>query len=1144
MTIYFSIIPKVLVASFVLSLVEGNMAGEGITERGTTVIGRTVPDFGKTYHVKGVMFLPHAEIEESFEAWYDYEGNRSRIDYRDSTVQTFLIGNDLEHGAIYKITPIIPPSVIKCYQLKGTEEEPIKPQSAMPDLQGFDFENMEEHKGVQCEVWKKVTEVGHKMNTYRLWIERPEESSISTIPHRFEMTSFNTLLGAHNDKYIIEYSDFTSETEPHIFTPPEGMACEEFPDPPEEHQILANPMQDYMSTHPVSHAHRMFYHFKQKFDRQYKSEKENEERENYFVQTFRFIQSTNRAGLSFSVGINDRADWSKEEKRKWCYFTPCGVFSLDLCFCSVLLVSERKLNDATPVLGRTPPYFGNKYHVKGLLLLPHSKIEEPFEAWYDHEGNRSRIDYRNGTVRTFLLGNNLDHGSIYKITPILPPSVIKCYQLNGTKEHPIKPQEPMPDSQGFEFEKMEELKGVQCEVWKKITEFGHKKNTYRMWITRPEGSVFPTIPHRFEMTGFNSLLGAHNDKYTIDYSDFKTDSEPDFFSPPLGMTCEAFPDPHDEHQVLANPMQDYVSTHPVSHGHKLFGKFKEEFERKYKDEKENEERENYFLHTFRFVHSNNRAGYTYSVDCMPFDGRTVPEFGKMYHVKGLISLPYAEIKEPFEAWYDLKQKRSRIDYYHGQVSTFFLGNYLAYGTVYKITPVTTETEFNTMKCFQLNGTKEDPIQPQIAVPDVQGFEFEKIEYYRGILCEVWKNVTQFGHKKNTYRLWVTRPESNDSPATPQHYEMMGYNTLLGSHYDKYIVDYSDFSPEVDKEIFNLPGGMSCGNFPGPGVEHHLLANPIQDIMHTSPVGHAHRMFGHYKEKFNRQYENEEEHEEREHNFLHNIRYVHSKNRAGLSFSLSLNHLADRSQEELYMMRGRKKTHVHRKAQPFPTEILSIATPDSVDWRLYGAVTPVKDQAVCGSCWSFATTGTLEGALFLKTGQLTSLSQQMLVDCTWGFGNNGCDGGEEWRAFEWMMKHGGISTAETYGGYMGMNGLCHYNKSSMVAQLSSYTNVTSGDAAALKAAIFKFGPAAVSIDAAHRSFTFYSNGVYYEPECKNGPDDLDHAVLAVGYGTLNNESYWLVKNSWSTYWGNDGYVLMSMKDNNCGVATDATYVTLI
>lgn len=145
-----------------------------------------------------------------------------------------------------------------------------------------------------------------------------------------------------------------------------------------------------------------------------------------------------------------------------------------------------------------------------------------------------------------------------------------------------------------------------------------------------------------------------------------------------------------------------------------------------------------------------------------------------------------------------------------------------------------------------------------------------------------------------------------------------------------------------------------------------------------------------------------------------------------------------------------------------------------------------------------------------------------------------------------------------------------NSSQLTAHIKSYTNVTSGDAEALKLALYKNGPVAVSIDASHKSFVFYSHGVYYEPACGeftctsartflqqslsstetcvwcfsgNTTDDLDHAVLAVGYGTMNNKPYWLVKNSWSTYWGNDGYILMSMENNNCGVTTDATYVTL-
>jgi len=527
---------------------------------------------------------------------------------------------------------------------------------------------------------------------------------------------------------------------------------------------------------------------------------------------------------------------------------------------------------------------------------------------------------------------------------------------------------------------------------------------------------------------------------------------------------------------------------------------------------------------------------------------SLPDFGKTYHVKGVINLPYAEIKEPFEAWFDLPLKSSRIDYYHGQVSTYQLGAEQASGTSYKITPETTELELNVMKCFQVNGTKNETVRPQGSLPDTQGFQFLRREYYGGSLCEVWQNVSTFGHKKNTYTLWVTRSEAGtdgkEEPATPIHYEMMGYNTLLGSHYDKYLVDYKEFSIHLDPKVFSLPDGMNCGPFPGPGVEHHLLANPMKDLIHTSSPGHAQRVFSHFKDKFQRSYNDEREHEKREHAFIHNLRYVHSKNRAGLSFSLALNSMSDRTMSELTVMRGRRRGKTPNRGLPFPVKSYEgVQVPDSLDWRLYGAVTPVKDQAVCGSCWSFATTGAVEGALFLKTGELQVLSQQVLVDCSWGFGNNGCDGGEEWRAYEWIMKHGGIATVETYGAYMGMNGLCHMNASQLTARVKSYTNVTSGDAEALKLALFKNGPVAVSIDASHRSFTFYSNGVYYEPACGNKTDELDHAVLAVGYGTLKGEPYWLVKNSWSTYWGNDGYILMSMKDNNCGVATDATYVTL-
>ncbi|KAL8220713.1 UNVERIFIED_CONTAM: hypothetical protein K2H54_053094 [Gekko kuhli] len=343
-----------------------------------------------------------------------------------------------------------------------------------------------------------------------------------------------------------------------------------------------------------------------------------------------------------------------------------------------------------------------------------------------------------------------------------------------------------------------------------------------------------------------------------------------------------------------------------------------------------------------------------------------------------------------------------------------------------------------------------------------------------------------------------------------------------------------WSPDHSKET------KLCSQLPGESMEHRILANPMADFV-GGEEDRAHQLFHHYRKRFGKIYDNETEMEHRKHTFTHNMRFVNSKNRANLSFKLSLNHLADLTQDEMAAMRGKLKSTTSNNGHPFPHgQYIGLILPESIDWRLYGAVTPVKDQAVCGSCWSFASTGALEGALFLKTGQLISLSQQILIDCSWGFGNYACDGGEEWQAYEWVLKHGGIATTESYGPYKGQNGYCHSNTSELVAKLSHYVNVTSGNITALKAAIYKQGPVAVSIDAAHRTFSFYSSGVYYEPKCGNKKGELDHAVLAVGYGVLQGELYWLIKNSWSTYWGNDGYILMSMKDNNCGVATDATY----
>ena len=182
---------------------------------------------------------------------------------------------------------------------------------------------------------------------------------------------------------------------------------------------------------------------------------------------------------------------------------------------------------------------------------------------------------------------------------------------------------------------------------------------------------------------------------------------------------------------------------------------------------------------------------------------------------------------------------------------------------------------------------------------------------------------------------------------------------------------------------------------------------------------------------------------------------------------------------------------------------------------------------------------MEGALFRKTGKLSSLSEQNLVDCDQG--NNGCKGGLERVAFDYVIGHG-INLEEDYP-YVGQQKSCRFNSSRTVDPIKDYISLRGKDEIKLTCYLARLGPISVGIDAGPRSFQHYKSGVYYDRSCKK--IGLNHSVLLVGYGSGENGDYYIIKNSWGTKWGDNGYMKMARnKQNACGIASDATVPSIV
>jgi len=305
---------------------------------------------------------------------------------------------------------------------------------------------------------------------------------------------------------------------------------------------------------------------------------------------------------------------------------------------------------------------------------------------------------------------------------------------------------------------------------------------------------------------------------------------------------------------------------------------------------------------------------------------------------------------------------------------------------------------------------------------------------------------------------------------------------------------------------------------------------------TSVFAEPREDFSRFITKYNKVYD-PIENEYRFNVFSNNVEMINKHNsNPEHTWKMEVNSFTDVSSREFNNVYKTYKKHDRILDVPRTNFTYSLESlPDNFDWSVLGAVTPVKNQQQCGSCWAFSTTGSTEGALFLKHGKLLSLSEQQLVDCSKPQGNQGCSGGLMDQGFKYIEQNG-ICLENDYP-YTAADGTCKKSCKS-VTKVSSYVDVPANNEVALQNAVH-LTPVSVAVEA--DQWQFYSSGVL-TTDCGT---NLDHGVLLVGWGVdSNNVSYWKVKNSWGTEWGDDGYILLQRgvadSQGQCGVAMQPSY----
>jgi len=529
--------------------------------------------------------------------------------------------------------------------------------------------------------------------------------------------------------------------------------------------------------------------------------------------------------------------------------------------------------------------------------------------------------------------------------------------------------------------------------------------------------------------------------------------------------------------------------------------------------------------------------------------QAVPEIPAEYEMVMLLKMPYISLEMPLRV---LSSKAvQKVEYFDGLEVDVSSGNG-TYKYAFKNAERTCLYSEPSGGPTKLTAESWKPAQ---FFPDLSQYTAQGTEIINGIRCQKFT----FNQEHGTDGVMADHISFFWDPVLnkPVRWHMHARHVTFGSHTDEYIMDFLSFQAGVPAaSALALPS--LCTQKP---TEMDGLTIQLSAFLQTaSRTGLADEefLFEAFQKKYAKSYASSDEIAYRRQIFEKNARLVRELNKrhAGAA-SFKGNAFLDMTREEVLSFRGGVRRSVREQRRlpehrAFVTEHAASSSaplPTDFDWRAKpGVVSPVKDQGMCGSCWTYGLMGPVESIHAIQSGSLVELPEQFAVDCTWtnntdGPSNSGCDGGDsDVGALEIVRKYGGIiPSAKAYGSYLSVNGYCKDTRLMETgARISGWVDVKHRDQSGLLDALVNQGPISVGIMVPD-DMLYYDSGVLKVESCRHDSRQIDHSVTLVGYGVdEHGTSYYTVRNSWSTYWGDEGYIRIAQGDLDCALSSEAGY----